>query len=62
MKKLIFILIVTAAVIGGAVAFTTPYDDPVKANTAAGIDPSAIMSHAVSLPVTHYDDYSVVFN
>jgi hypothetical protein len=61
-KKLIFTLIVTAAVIGGAVAFTTPYDEPAKGNTAAGIDPSAIMSHAVSLPVAHYDDYSLVFN
>ena len=62
MKKLIFTLIVTAAVVGGAVAFTTPYNEPAKANAAAGIDPSSLMSHAVNLPVAHYDDYSVVFN
>ena len=62
MKKLIFTLIVTTAVVGGAVAFTTPYNEPAKADAAAGIDPSAIMSHVVSLPVAHYDDYSVVFN
>ena len=34
MKKFIFTLIVTAAVVGGAVAFTTPYDEPAKANAA----------------------------
>ena len=39
MKKLIFTLIVTTAVVGGAVAFTTRYDEPAKANAAAGIDP-----------------------
>ena len=62
MKKLIFTLIVTTAAVGGVLAFTTPYDEPAKANVAAGIDPLLIMSHAVSLPVAHYDDYSVVFN
>jgi hypothetical protein len=62
MKKLIFTLIVTIAVVGGAVAFTTPYDEPAKVNAAVGIDPSLIMSHAGSLPVAHYDDYSLVFN
>jgi len=49
-------------VVGGAVAITTTYDEPAKAKAAAGIDPLLIMSHAVSLPVAHYDDYSVVFN
>ena len=62
MKKLILTLIVTTAVVGGVVTFTTLYDEPAKANVAAGIDPLLIMSHAVSLPVAHYDDYSVVFN
>jgi hypothetical protein len=62
MKKLIFTLIVTTAVVGSAVAFTTRYDEPAKANAAAGIDPSLMMSHVGSLPVAHYDDYSVVFN
>ena len=62
MKKLIFTLIVTTAVVGGAVAFTTQYDEPARANAAAGIDPLLIMSHADNLPVAHYDDYSVVFN
>jgi hypothetical protein len=62
MKKLIFTLIVTTAVVGGAVAFTARYDKPAKANAAAGIDPFVIMSHAVGLPLAHYDDYSVVFN
>ena len=61
MKTLILTLIVTTAV-GGAVAFTTQYDEPAKANVAAGIDPLLIMTHADSLPVAHYDDYSVVFN
>jgi hypothetical protein len=58
MKKFIFTLIVAAAVVGGAVAFTTPYDEPAKANA----DPLSMMSGAVGLPVAHYDDYSVVFN
>ena len=64
MKRLIFTLIVTTAtaVVGGAVAFKTLYDEPAKANATAGIDPSLMMSHADSLPVAHYDDYSVVFN
>jgi len=62
MKKLIFTLLVTAALVGGAVAFMTPYNEPAKANAAAGIDPSLMMSHVGSLPVAHYDDYSVVFN
>lgn len=29
---------------------------------SAGIDPTAMMSTVTGLPVTHYDDYSVVFN
>ena len=62
MKKLILTLIVTTAVVGGAVAFTTLYDEPAKANAAAGIDPLLMMSHTDRLPVAHYDDYSVVFN
>jgi hypothetical protein len=62
MKKFIFTLIVTAAVVGGAVAFRTPYSESAKANAATGIDPLSIMSHVGSLPVAHYDDYSVVFN
>jgi hypothetical protein len=62
MKKLIFTLMVAIAVVGGAVTFTTQYDEPAKANAAIGIDPSMIMSHAGSLPVAHYDDYSLVFN
>ena len=61
MKKFIFTLIVTTAVVGGAVAFTTTYNEPAKAKAATGIDPLLIMSHAVSLPVAHYNDYSVVF-
>jgi hypothetical protein len=62
MKKFIFTLIVAAAMVGGAVAVTTPYDEPAKANAAAGIDPLSMMSRPVGLPVAHYDDYSVVFN
>jgi len=62
MKKFILALIVTAAVIGGAVAFTSPYDEPAKANASAGLDPLSIMSRAASLPAAHYDDYSLVFN
>jgi hypothetical protein len=61
-KRLIFTLIVTIAAVGGAVAFTTQHDEPAKANAVVGIDPSLIMSHAGSLPVAHYDDYSLVFN
>jgi hypothetical protein len=53
-------------VVGGVVAFTIPftipYDEPARANAAAGIDPFPLMSHAVNLPVDHYDDYSLVFN
>jgi hypothetical protein len=62
MKKLIFTLIVTTAVVGGAVAFMTLHGEPAKATATAGIDPSLMMSHAHDLPVAHYDDYSVVFN
>ncbi len=62
MKKLIFTLIVTIAAVGGAVAFTIQHDEPPKANAVVGIDPSLIMNHAGSLPVAHYDDYSLVFN
>ena len=66
MKKRILTLIVTTAVVGGVVAltipFTTPYDEPARANAAAGIDPFLLMSHAVNLPADHYDDYSLVFN
>ena len=62
MKKLIFTLMVAIAVVGGAVTFTTQYDEPAKANAAAASDPSLIMSHVGSLPVAHYDDYSLVFN
>ena len=29
---------------------------------SAGIDPTAMMSTITGLPVSHYDDYSVVFN
>jgi len=62
MKRFIFTLIVTAALIGGSVAFTSSYDEPAKANAPAGIDPLSIMSRAGSPPVAHYDDYSLVFN
>jgi hypothetical protein len=59
MKKLIFALIITTAVIGGVVAFTSPYHEPAEATVEAGIDPFLIMSHAVNRPVAHYDDYSL---
>jgi hypothetical protein len=61
MKKLIFTLLITAAVVGGVVAFTTPYHEPAQATVEAGVDPFLTMSHAVNLPVAHYDDYSLVF-
>jgi hypothetical protein len=61
MKKLIFALIISAAMVGGVVASTTPYREPAQATVEAGIDPFLIMSHAVKLPVAHYPDYSLVF-
>lgn len=61
MKKLILVLIITTAVVGGVVAFTTPYHVPAQATVEAEIDPFLIMSHAVNLPVVHYPDYSLVF-
>ena len=57
-----FFGLIALAVVAGAVVITTTYDEPAKAKAAAEIDPLLIMSHAVSLPVAHYDDYSLVFN
>jgi hypothetical protein len=61
MKKLIFLLIISAAMVGSVVAFTTAYHEPEQTTVEAGIDPFLIMSHAVNLPVAHYPDYSLVF-
>jgi hypothetical protein len=41
MKKLIFTLIVTTPVVGGAVAFMTLHGEPAKATATAGIRPLA---------------------
>jgi hypothetical protein len=57
-----FFGLIALAAVAGAVVITTTYDEPAKAKAAAEIDPLLIMSHAVSLPVAHYDDYSLVFN
>jgi hypothetical protein len=61
MAKFILGLIVGLLVGGGAVALTTLYDRPAKAEAAARIDPSEIVMNAQDLPVAHYDDYCVVF-
>jgi hypothetical protein len=55
-------ILVSAAVISGAVALTTPSDQPAKVDAGAGIDLSRMMANAKGLPVAHYNDYSVVFN
>jgi hypothetical protein len=55
-------ILVSAAVISGAVALTTPSDQPVKVDAGAGIDPLRMMASAKDLPVAYYTDYSVVFN
>ena len=57
-----FFGLIALAVVGGALAITTTYDEPAKAKATTGIDPLLIMSQAVDLPVVHYDDYFVVFN
>ena len=63
MKKFTFAaILVSAAVIGGAVALTTPSDQPAKVDAGAGIDLSRMMANAKDLPVAYYNDYSVVFN
>jgi len=55
-------ILVSAAVISGAVALTTPSDQPAKVDAGAGIDLSRMMANAKDLPVAYYNDYSVVFN
>ncbi len=62
MKNFTFAAIVVSAVITGAVAFTTPSDQPAKVDAGAGIDLSRMMATAKDLPVAYYNDYSVVFN
>ena len=55
-------ILVSAAVIGGAVALTTPSDQPAKVDPGAGMDLSRMMANTKDLPVAYYSDYSVVFN
>jgi hypothetical protein len=62
MHKLGVLMMVAFAIVGGALAITTLYDQPAKANARARMDFSQMMASAKNLPVTHYDDYSVVFN
>jgi hypothetical protein len=62
MKNFIFAAILVSAVISGAVAFTTPSDQPAKVDAGAGIDISQMMVSAKDLPVAYYNDYSVVFD
>ena len=62
MHKLGVLMMVAFAIVGGALAITTLYDQPAKANARARMDLSQMMTSAKNLPVTHYDDYSVVFN
>jgi hypothetical protein len=62
MNKFIFAVILVSAVIRGAVALTTPSEQPAKVDAGAGIDLSRMMASAKDLPVAHYNDYSVVFN
>ena len=52
------VLVLTAV---GAWAVSTTYAR-VEAPSAARIDPLQGMMNAKDLPVTHYDDYSLVFN
>jgi hypothetical protein len=62
MKNFTFAAILVSAVISGAVALTTPSDQPAKVDAGAGIDASRMMASAKDLPVSYYIDYSVVFN
>ena len=62
MKNFIIAAILLSAVISGAVALTTPSNQPAKVDAGAGIDISQMMASAKDLPVAHYNDYSVVFN
>ena len=62
MKNFTFAAILVSVVISGAVALTTPSDQPAKVDAGAGIDLSRMMASAKDLPVAHYNDYSVVFN
>ena len=61
MHKLGVAVMIALAVTGGALASTTLYEQPARANAGARIDLSQTMS-AKNLPAAHYDDYSVVFN
>jgi hypothetical protein len=62
MHKLGVAVMIALAVTGGALASTTLYEQPARANARARIDLSQITMSAKNLPAAHYDDYSVVFN
>ena len=62
MKKVGVSMMVALAVIGGALALTTFYDQSAKSNAGVRIELSQITVSTKNLPVTHYDHHSVVSN
>ena len=62
MNKLGVAVMAALAVIGGALALTTLYDQPAKTNAGVRIGLSQITMGAKNLPVAHYDHHSVVSN
>ena len=62
MNKLGVAVMVAVAMVGGALALTTLYDQPAKTNAGVRISLSQITVSTKNLPVAHYDHDSVVPN
>lgn len=54
--------VATGAVIGIGTWIGVGALTPTNALAGSTVDPSAMMTSAKDLPISHYDDYSVVFN
>lgn len=62
MNKLGVAVMVVVAMVGGALALTTLYDQPAKPSAGVRIELSQIAMGTKNIPVAHYDAHSVGSN
>jgi hypothetical protein len=60
MRKIGFFAAAAVLILIGLATWTVPTTQAFVGS--AGVDPSAMMITATDLPISHYDDYSLVFH
>jgi hypothetical protein len=62
MRKLGFLAVAVLILVGVGMWIGVGTGTPTTALAASTVDPFAMMTNAKDLPISHYVDYSVVFN